>query len=398
MGGGPAGMMLGVLLARAGVDVLVLEKHTDFFRDFRGDTIHPSTLDLIDQLGLRDRFEAIPHTSIRALDVVVNGTRMRPVNFGTLPGANKEIALMPQWDFLTLLAEEGAHLPHFELMMGVEATGLLRRGDRVIGVAATTAGGELEIEADLTVAADGRASTVRAASALKVHDYGVPVDVLWFRLPRPDVNPPTTLGYLTESTMIVTIPRTDYYQTAMLIRKGDFDAVRERGLPAFREEIAAAAGFLRPVLDSLQSWDQVKLLSVQINRLERWHLPGFLCIGDAAHAMSPVFGVGINYAIQDAVATANIVAKPLANNAFGERELAAVQARRLPPTRTMQAVQMRMHRVIARPGGGVILPNPVPWGARLLINAVVLPFTRVVGTRVVGRGFRPERIRSELLV
>ncbi len=417
-------MMLGLLLARAGIDVVVLEKHRDFFRDFRGDTIHPSTLDLIDQLGLREKFEAIPHSSIHRLDVVVNGTRLRPVDFRHLPKPNREIALMPQWDFLDLLADEARGMPNFHLIMDAEATRLRRKlrlpknadagkhprgvglriadrdgrggSQRITGVVASTPDGPLDISAGLTVAADGRDSRMRAASALPVRNFGVAIDVLWFRMPRPAVTPPSTLGYLNERTMVVTIPRPDYYQTAMLIPKGGFDAVRDAGLPAFRSDIVDAAAFLAPVVSSLESWDQVSLLSVQVNRLERWYLPGFLCIGDAAHAMSPAFGVGINYALQDAVAAANILSGPMTAGGVTKRHLAAVQRRRAWPVRMIQPVQLQLHKVIARPNAGAILPNPLPRRVKLAL-AVLLPSARIFTARLIGRGFRPERIRSELL-
>jgi 2-polyprenyl-6-methoxyphenol hydroxylase-like FAD-dependent oxidoreductase len=388
-GGGPAGMMLGLLLARAGVDVVVLEKHGDFFRDFRGDTIHPSTLDLIDQLGLRQRFDAITQSSISTLDVVVNGVRVTPVDFGLLRRGNRTLTLMPQWDFLTLLAEAAASLPTFRLIMDAEASGLLHDGNRVTGVTATTPDGQLEIDADLTVAADGRASTLRRESGLRVTEHGVPIDVLWFRLPRPAANPPDTLGYLTGRTMVVTIPRGEYYQAAMLIRKGTFEQVRAAGLDAFRASIVENVPFLEPVVRAIAGWDDVKLLSVQVNRLERWYRPGFLCIGDAAHAMSPAFGVGINYAVQDAVAAANLLADPLRDGTPTDAALAALQRRRAPAVRRMQRIQLRLHNVVARPGAA--LPNP---RVLRLIFAVTLPLLRVFAARVIGRGFRPERIRS----
>ena len=394
-------MMLGLLLARGGIDVVLLEKHTDFFRDFRGDTIHPSTLDLIDQLGLRHQFDAIPQSGLSSLDLVLNGTRIRPVDFRHLRGSNRKIVLMPQWDFLDLLADEAKTLPNFHLYMGADATSVTSDRGRVTGVVATMLdlGDEvntLEVTATLTVAADGRSSVARASAGLPVTEYGVGIDVLWFRLPKPAANPPDTLGYISEESMVVTIPRLDYYQTAMLIPKGAFDAVRERGIPEFRAQVARAAAFLEPVVDTIKDWDQVKLLSVQVNRLKRWHQPGFLCIGDAAHAMSPAFGVGINYAIQDAVAAANILAEPLATGTLTQRDLAAVQRRRLWPVRLMQPIQLALHREIARPGGGAIMPNPPTTGAKIFL-AVVVPVIRRVAARIVGRGFRPEKIRSDLL-
>jgi 2-polyprenyl-6-methoxyphenol hydroxylase-like FAD-dependent oxidoreductase len=396
VGGGPAGMMLGLLLAKAGVDVVVLEKHADFFRDFRGDTIHPSTLDLIDQLGLRQKFDAIPHTGMPTIDLVLNGTRVRPVDFRHLPGHNREIVLMPQWDFLDLLAEEARDLPNFRLLMGAEVTELVTVGGVVAGVRADSGDGPLEVEAILTVAADGRASTVSAKSGLVPRDFGVPIDVLWFRLPPPDVRPPDSLGYIGTETMVVAIPRIGYYQTALLIPKGGFDEIRAAGIEKFRADIVQAAGFLAPVVDTLKDWDQISLLTVQVNRLRRWHRPGLLCIGDAAHAMSPAFGVGINYAVQDAVATANLLAAPLLAGVLTDRQVAAVQKRRALPVRLMQPIQLQVHRVIARPGGGANIPNPFPRGLRVVL-AVALPVVRRLTARLVGRGLRPERIRSELL-
>jgi len=395
-GGGPAGIALGLVLARAGVDVVVLEKHADFFRDFRGDTIHPSTLDLIDQLGLRTEFDAIPQSTITTLDVVVNGNRLTPVDFRSLRGPNKGIALMPQWDFLTLLAAEGRRHPGFRLMMSTEATGIIRDGDRVAGVVATAPEGEVRIEADLTVAADGRDSTLRAASGLATRDYGVAVDVLWFRVPKPEVTPPDTLAYVNAGSFVITIPRTDYYQTALLIAKGSYEQVRQAGLEEFRARVLRAAAFLGERIEAVQSWDQVKLLTVQVNRLDRWWQPGLLCIGDAAHAMSPAFGVGVNYAIQDAVAAANALATPLRNGTLADRDLERVQQRRLPPVRRMQPIQLRLHALIAKPGGGGFLPDPMRWWQRAIATAA-LPVIRRIAARIIGRGFRPERIDPALL-
>jgi 2-polyprenyl-6-methoxyphenol hydroxylase-like FAD-dependent oxidoreductase len=394
-GGGPAGVMLGLLLARAGVGVIVLEKHPDFFRDFRGDTIHPSTIDLIDQLGLRERFDAIGHSAIRTLDVVVNGNRLTPVDFSHLHGRNRSIALMPQWDFLSLLAEEAARYPTFRLMMGAEATGILREGDAVRGLDVATQAGPLEVEALLTVAADGRNSTVRSAAGLEPRDYGVAIDVLWFRLPRTAVNPPDTLAYLDAESMVITIPREGYYQAGLLIPKGGYPAIQTAGIEEFRARIARAAPFLAEVVDSVTDWHQVKLLTVQVNRLGRWWQPGLLCIGDAAHAMSPAFGVGVNYAIQDAVATANLLVDRLRAGTLEAKDLDRVQSRRLRPVSRMQPLQLRLHAMIAKPGGGRFLANPMPWWQRAIV-AAVLPVLRRVTARIVGRGFRPEVIESQL--
>ncbi len=394
-GGGPAGVMLGLLLARAGVAVVVLERHSDFFRDFRGDTIHPSTIDLIDQLGLRERFDAIAHSAIRTLDVVVNGNRLTPVDFAHLRGRNRSIALMPQWDFLSLLAEEGSRYPEFHLLMGAEATGILRDGDAVRGLTATTQDGPMEIDALLTVAADGRDSTVRRAAGLHPRDYGVAIDVLWFHLPRTPVNPPDTLAYLDSESMLITIPREGYYQAGMLIPKGGYPAMQRAGIEDLRARVVRVAPFLADVVGSVEDWQQVRLLTVQVNRLDRWWRPGLLCIGDAAHAMSPAFGVGVNYAIQDAVATANLLVDRLRRGAVDTADLERVQRRRLPPVRRMQPLQLRLHSVIAKPGGGGFLANPMPWWQRAAVTAA-LPILRRVTARIVGRGFRPEVLGPQL--
>ncbi len=395
-GGGPAGLMLGLLLARAGVEVIVLEKHSDFFRDFRGDTIHPSTLDLIDQLGIRARFDEIPRTEVTTLDIVINGNRLTPVDFRHLHGANRHISLMPQWDFLNLIAAEAERYPNFRLMLDAEITAVLRKGNRVTGVVVETKSGRMTVRAPLTVAADGRDSAVRRGAGLVPREYGIAIDVLWFRLPKPEKRPPDTLGYLDAESMVVTIPRNEYYQAGMLIPKGTYPAVQAAGIPEFRARIVRAAPILAPVVTSIENWDQVKVLTVQVNRLRRWWLAGLLCIGDAAHAMSPAFGVGVNYAIQDAVAAARILAVPLRTGTVSPELLKRVQRRRLLPVRLMQPIQLALHRVLARPGGGGFLPNPMrPW--QKAVAAVVLPVTRRVLPRLVGRGFRPERLSGDIL-
>ncbi|MDZ4044423.1 MAG: FAD-dependent oxidoreductase, partial [Rhodoglobus sp.] len=310
-GGGPAGMMLGYLLARQGLDVLVLEKHADFLRDFRGDTIHPSTISVLGEIGLREEFLTLPLTRIATLDVVVDSHRMTLVDFSTLPPPDDFLALVPQWDFLTLLADHGKRLPGFELRMSTEVTGLLHDENGVAGIRAIGPSGEIQVRARLTVAADGRSSRTRDLAGLVADELGVPIDVLWFDLPKPDPAPPTTLGYLDGTGFVLTIDRGDRYQGGYVIAKGALDDTRAEGFDEFRSAIARCAPPLAAVLPALTSWDQVKLLSVQLNRLPRWYQPGFICIGDAAHAMSPVGGVGINYAIQDAVALANAVVDPL---------------------------------------------------------------------------------------
>jgi 2-polyprenyl-6-methoxyphenol hydroxylase-like FAD-dependent oxidoreductase len=394
-GGGPAGMMLGLILARNGVDVVVVEKHGDFFRDFRGDTIHPSTIGLLGELGLRDGFLELPHNRIRTLDAVIDGNRIRPIDFGRLPPPDDFLVLAPQWDFLNFLAEQGASSERFHLLMSTEASDVIVEGGAVRGIIASDTEDELEIRATLTVAADGRDSAVRAAAGLRPTEFGVPIDVLWFRLPKPDEVPPTTLAYLDETGMVLTIDRGDYYQSGMVIRKGDFAQLQAEGIDAFRDALAHPAPFLRPVVGSITSWDQVKLLSVQVNRLETWHRPGLLCIGDAAHAMSPVFGVGVNYAIQDAVATANLLTAGLRAGAIRDDALAAVQARRLPPVKRMQGIQLRVHRVVASSGGRAILPNPMPAPLRWLLR-IAMPLIQRFTARMIGRGFRPEHLDPAL--
>src|SRR6478752_2750481 len=389
VGGGPAGMMLGFLLARAGIEVVVLEKHRDFLRDFRGDTIHPSTLQVLRELGLFEAFRPLLQNEIRTLDVVVNGARVTPVDFSSLRGPCAFLGLAPQWDFLDFLAARAAAFPAFRLAMGAEATDLVRDGGRVVGVRATLPDGEVEVRADLTVAADGRESTVRRQAGLPVHEFGVPIDVLWFRLPKPAGETPQTLAYLDAGEMVITIDRGSYLQTGMLIAKGQLPQIRAEGMDRLRRRVAAAAPVLHEVVGSLTDWDQVKLLSVQVNRLRRWHLPGLLCIGDAAHAMSPAFGVGVNYAVQDAVAAANALAGPLRRGTLTEEDLADVQRRRRPPTTVMQSIQVLLHRRITRPGGlAVRLPDrlPAPVGAA---GRVALPAFRWLAARLIGLGFRP---------
>jgi 2-polyprenyl-6-methoxyphenol hydroxylase-like FAD-dependent oxidoreductase len=392
-GGGPAGMMLGLLLARAGVDVVVLEKHADYFRDFRGDTVHPSTLDLIDQLGLREKFEAIPHTRLRALDAVVNGIRLHAIDFGLLHRPNAEIALMPQWDLLDLLASEARRSSSFTLVMDAEVSGVTHRGSRIAGVRARTPDGILRVDARMTIGADGRDSTVRKALRLPVEQHGVPIDVLWFRLDKPSATMPDTLGWISTEAFVVTIPRPDYLQCGLLIPKGGLPALRAAGLPAFRALVASAVPRLSQVLERLTDWDDIKLLSVQIDRLTQWSIPGALCIGDAAHAMSPAFGVGINYAIQDAVATANILVPLLRSGAdaaaldAGARE---VERRRARPTERMQRIQLALHRTIAK-GGARLLHAPPTLRERVLL-ANLLPILKPLAVRLIGYGFRPERI------
>jgi 2-polyprenyl-6-methoxyphenol hydroxylase-like FAD-dependent oxidoreductase len=389
-GGGPAGMMLGFLLARAGVEVTVLEKHADFFRDFRGDTVHPSTLELMGELGLLDDFLKLPHQEIRRLKVAINDQEYDGPDFSHLPTRCKFIALMPQWDFLNFLAEQGKRYPAFHLLMKAEVTDLIEEGGRVVGAQAKTDQGDLEIRADLVVGADGRHSTVRERAGMQVDDFGVPIDVLWFRLSKSAGEPSQALGRVRNGKILVTIDRGDYFQCGLIIPKGAFEEIRRQGLEAFRAGIVSAAPFLADAVHELDSWDKVKLLTVQINRLRRWYRPGLLCIGDAAHAMSPAGGVGINLAVQDAVAAANLLAARLKQGTLTADDLRRVQERREMPVRRIQAGQVFIHRRMFGPGGQ---PFAFPWIVRKLI-VLLAPIMRRVGARVVGVGFRPERVET----
>ena len=390
-GGGPAGMMLGYLLARAGVDVTVLEKHGDFLRDFRGDTVHPSTLRVMDELGLLDDFLKLPHFEVRQLAGRVGDDLIHVADFSRLPVRAKFIALMPQWDLLNFLADQAKAFPCFRLLMQAEASTLRREGDKVVGVDVKSPDGALEITADLVIGADGRTSTVREAAGLQVEDLGAPMDVLWMRLPRDgkeDDGAP--LGRIAAGRILVMIPRGDYFQCGFVVSKGGADEVKAKGLDAFRAEIEHMAPFMAGRTGSLESWDDVKLLTVSVDRLTTWCLPGLLCIGDAAHAMSPVGGIGINLAIQDAVATANLLWQPLKAHTLTLSDLQAVQKRREPPTKVTQAVQVFIQRRIIAPtlAGATIR---APWPAKLVDRT---PFLQGLAARAVGLGMRTEHVRS----
>jgi 2-polyprenyl-6-methoxyphenol hydroxylase-like FAD-dependent oxidoreductase len=387
VGGGPAGMMLGYLLARSGVQTILLEKHGDFLRDFRGDTVHPSTTELMHELGILDEFlRDVPHQAMDQLGIGVGGRAFDLIDFRHLPTACKYVVLAPQWDFLNFLAAKAKRYPSFRLAMNTEATGLLWENDRVVGVTAHSASGPLEIRADVTVACDGRWSVIREHSGLPVRDFPMPIDVLWFRLPRSD-SAPETLGYIGGGQIVIAIDRGDYWQCGAIIDKGGFEAVQADGLPEFRSRIASAAPFLTNSLHSLTDWDQVKLLSVRANRMRKWWLPGLLCIGDAAHAMSPVGGIGVNYAIADAVAAANALAGPLQRGQLTDDDLRAVQKRRQPPTKVAQMLQRAQTTNLAR------LRNTQPplWTLRLLSH--LGPVKRLLG-RTVGLGLRREHVRT----
>ena len=389
-GGGPAGVMLGFLLARAGVDVVVLEKHRDFLRDFRGDTIHPSTLEVMHELGLLDEFLRLPHQEVRQLQGVIGDTSIRIADFTHLPTRCRFIALMPQWDFLNFLAEKARRYPSFHLRMQAEATDLIEDGGRVTGLRATTPARTLVAQADLVVGADGRHSTVRRCAGLEVEDIGAPIDVLWMRLPRRPSDGTAPLGRFGAGKIFIMLDRGDYWQCAYVIPKGGFDEIKAKGLDAFRAAVAEIAPQFGDRVRELGSWDDIKLLTVKIDRLRRWHRPGLLCIGDAAHAMSPVGGVGINLAVQDAVAAANILAAPLRAGTLRERDLAAVERRRRFPTRATQRMQVFMQNNLLRAVlASQAAPSP-PWPLRLIGR---YPLLQRIPARLVGMGFRPEHVR-----
>jgi 2-polyprenyl-6-methoxyphenol hydroxylase-like FAD-dependent oxidoreductase len=390
-GGGPAGMMLAYLLARAGVDVVVLEKHGDFLRDFRGDTIHPSTLQLMFELGLLDDFLKRPHQEAPQISGMIGDTELVVADFAHLPTRCQFIAFMPQWDFLNFLDEHGRRFPGFHVRMRAEVTELVEEGGHVVGVRAQTPEGPVEVRADLVVGADGRHSTVRQRSGLKIEDLGAPMDVLWMRLSRRPGDRKFPLGRFDRGKIFIMLDRGDYWQCGYVIPKGGIDEVRGRGLEAFRQGIAESAPWLHDRVGELASWDDVKLLTVVVDRLRRWHRPGLLCIGDAAHAMSPVGGVGINLAVQDAVAAANLLAAPLRDGRATEADLRRVQRRRTFPTRMTQWLQVQIQkRVISR-----VLASQrqlgLPWPLRLLRR---FPALRRIPARLIGIGFRPEHVRT----
>ncbi|GGI54252.1 FAD-dependent oxidoreductase [Oxalicibacterium solurbis] len=395
-GGGPAGMMLGLLLARAGVDVVVLEKHGDFLRDFRGDTVHPSTLELMHELGLLPAFLQRPHDEAREIGVTLAGREWELADFSRLRTQCKFVALMPQWDFLDFVRDHAETFSGFHLMQNAEVTGLIEQDDCVTGVHVQTADGPLEVHADLVIGADGRHSTVRKAAGLAVRDLGAPIDVLWMRLPVAAGDTSTTGGRVGPGQFFVTLHRGSYWQCAYVIPKGGIDVLHAQGLPAFRNTLAQIAPMFADRVELLQSWDDIKLLSVSVDRLERWWKPGLLCIGDAAHAMSPIGGVGINLAIQDAVAAANILAAALAYPAYDRNALtpllAQVQRRRLFPARVTQAAQVAIqNRVLTPLIGNGRKPIEAPWVLKLMQH---WPILRALPAYAVGIGVRPEHIRS----
>lgn len=394
VGGGPAGMMLGYLLGRAGVKTLVLEKHADFLRDFRGDTVHPSTLRILGQLGLLEAFLKIPHSKLRALSVEIGKRSLKVADFGRLKPPANFIVLMPQWDFLDFLAAQGRRYPLLQVLMSTSVNALISEGGRIVGVRAEAAGGELEVRADLVIGCDGRSSTVRAASGLELLDLGAPIDVLWFRISKAATDPADVLAHLEADQMLVTIDRGDYWQCAYVIAKGGFAQIRAAGLPSFRALIVQGAPFLADRVAEISSFEDTKLLSVSLDRLTSWSKPGLLCIGDAAHAMSPVGGVGINLAIQDAVATANLLAAKLKDSTVRDEDLDAVRRRRLWPVKAIQSFQRAAHERVLKPViSGQVHKLTVPWAAQCL-NAI--PWLRRWPAQLLGVGLRPEHVRSPL--
>lgn len=388
VGGGPAGVMLGYLLARAGVAVTVLEQHKDFFRDFRGDTVHPSTLDVIYELGILDDFLKVPHQRLTSVGGIFGDFPFTAADFRSVPTHCKFVALMPQWDFLNFLSDKAKQFPGFALRLENEGVDLIKDNQRVRGVVAHTPDGPVDVLADLVVGCDGRHSRLREAAGFDVQEFGVPIDVLWFRISRLGNDPEQLFGNINYGKALILIPRDDYFQAGLIIRKGSFSEIQQRGLEAFREDIRRIAPYLGDRVNELHDWEQIKLLSVQINRLRRWYRPGLLCIGDAAHAMSPAGGIGINLAIQDAVAAANILAEPLRQGRVTELLLAQVQERREFPTRVTQAVQVQAHKafeaIFRNPG-----PAHAPWQVKLGFN---IPGVQHAIARFVGVGVRPEHV------
>jgi 2-polyprenyl-6-methoxyphenol hydroxylase-like FAD-dependent oxidoreductase len=385
-------MMLGLLMGRAGVKTVVLEKHADFLRDFRGDTVHPSTLLIMQELGLLEDFLKLPHSEIHALSVEIGDTQLKVADFAHVPVPCKFVALMPQWDFLNFLADKSRRFPALKVMMSAQVTDLTLDAGRVVGVKVATQDGPLEVRANLVVACDGRASTVRAASGLAVRDLGSPIDVLWFRLSKRPGDPGQVLGRLRANTMIVTIDRTDYWQCAFVIGKGGIGRIHADGLASFKAAVAAGARFLADRVDELRSFDDIKLLSVAVDRLTTWSKPGLLCIGDAAHAMSPVGGVGINLAIQDAVAAANLLAGKLKAGTLSDGDLDSVRQRRLFAVKVIQGLQLAVHNRVLKPtvsGGDRALT--VPWPLKLVDS---VEWLQRWPAQLLGLGVRPEHVRS----
>ena len=389
VGSGPAGMMLGYLLARAGIEVLVLEKHADFLRDFRGDTVHPSTLETMHELGLLEELLKRPHQKVAQVRARIGGESILLGNMSYLRTRCRFFLMMPQWDFLDFLAEQGRRYPTFHLRMQSEVSGLIEDQDRIAGIRGNTSAGPLEVRADLVVGADGRNSVVRGCSGLAVQDLGAPTDALWMRLSHRAGDPVLSL-LADRGKLFVIFDRGDYLQCAFAILKGSAEDLQRRGIEGFRANIVEIAPFLRDRVAELRDWNDVKLLRVRVNRLRQWYRPGLVCIGDAAHAMSPVAGIGINLAIQDAVAAANILAEPLRKGKVSTADLAKIQRRREFPTRITQRLQEVIRKQVGRDVGKSGTSRP-PWPVRLL-ERTTLPCR--LRTRFVGVGIRPEHVKT----
>ena len=390
-GGGPAGIMLGFLLARAGIDVIVLEKHGDFLRDFRGDTIHPSTLEIMHELGLLDELLKLPHQKVHELIAQIGDKKLTLADFTHLPTRCRFIAFMPQWDFLEFLADHARRYSTFRLLMQAEVTDIVKDSQRVVGTLVKTPTGPIEVRADLVVAADGRQSIVREKAGLPVQEFGAPMDVLWFRLSRKPDHPAQTMGRFDTGRIFISINRGNYWQCGYVIPKDQLDEIRKQGLDSFREKIVQLAPYAKDQVRELKSWDDIKLLTVRVDRLSQWFRQGLLCIGDAAHAMSPIGGVGINLAIQDAVAAANTLAEPLRKRRVTIDELRQIQKRREFPTRVTQWLQVTMQRRVIAPVLGGVRPVKPPVLLRLI---TAIPLLRRIPAYLIGIGVRPEHIRA----
>jgi 2-polyprenyl-6-methoxyphenol hydroxylase-like FAD-dependent oxidoreductase len=390
-GGGPAGMMLGLLLARAGVSVLVLEKHADFLRDFRGDTLHPSTLEIMHELGVLERFLQLPHQKVSRINARFGDLEFTVADFSHLPTQCRYVAFIPQWDFLNFLVEVGSWYPAFQVRMNAEVTELIEENGSVVGLRAATPNGPMEVRAALVVGADGRHSVVRTKAGLSVEEFGAPMDVLWFRLSRRPSDPADPMGRFDVGRIFIMLNRGDYWQCGFVIAKGTLDEIRAQGLPALRDGVAKLAPFAADRVHELREWESIKLLTVQVDRLRQWYRAGLLCIGDAAHAMSPVGGVGINLAIQDAVAAANLLALPLRDGRLTIEHLRLVQKRREWPAILTQRVQLMVqNRIIKRVlHSSIQLPPPLAF--RLIAR---FPFLRRIPARMIGLGVRPEHVHS----